>query len=67
VDAARRLADPAVLLDCLMALLEIEGTDALLEEARQTTQRMAGAVSDEGLRAAFLTSVRNKMPRALAT
>ena len=46
---ARRLADPAVLLESLIVLLEIEGSDALLEEARQTAQRILRAVSDASL------------------
>lgn len=67
VDAGRRLADPAVLLDCLIVLLEIEGTDALLDEARRTAQTIVRAVSDETLRSAFLTSIVNKAPRVVAT
>jgi uncharacterized protein YyaL (SSP411 family) len=63
VDAGRRLADPAVLLDCLIVLLEIEGTNALLDEARRTAQKIVRAVSDETLGAAFLMSVGNKAPR----
>jgi hypothetical protein len=35
------LADPAVLLDCLIALLEIDGTDGLLDEARRTAQEIS--------------------------
>jgi tetratricopeptide (TPR) repeat protein len=67
VDAGRRLADPAVLLDCLIVLLEIEGTDALLDEARRTSQNILRAVSDEPLRSTFLASVGTKAPRVLAT
>jgi len=63
---ARRLADPAVLLDCLIVLLEIEGSDALREEARQTTHSILRAVSDESLRSAFVTSLQSKAPRLLA-
>jgi tetratricopeptide (TPR) repeat protein len=65
--AARRLADPAVLLDCLIALIEIDGTDAVLEEARRTAQKIRRAVSDESLRSVFLTSLRNKAPRVVGT
>jgi uncharacterized protein YyaL (SSP411 family) len=67
VDAARRLADPAVLLDCLISLIEIKGTDALLAEARRTAQNIVRAVSDEELRSGFLTSVGNRAPRVVAT
>ena len=65
VDAGRRLADPAVLLDCLIVLLELEGTDDLLEEARRTVQKIVGAVSDDRLRSTFLTSVGSKAPRVV--
>jgi tetratricopeptide (TPR) repeat protein len=67
VDACRRLADPAVLLDCLIELLELDGTDALLDEARRTAQKIVQAVSDETLRSAFLASVGNKAPRVVTT
>jgi hypothetical protein len=60
------LADPAVLLECLIALLEIEGADALLDEAQRTAQKILQAVSDETLRSAFLTAVGNKAPRVVA-
>lgn len=67
VDAGRRLADPAVLLDCLIVLLDIDGTDERLAEARRTAQNIARAVSDEALRSAFLSSIGNKAPRVVAT
>ena len=54
VKVGRRLADPAVMLECLIALLEIEGTDAALNAARQTAQKIAAAVSRETLRSKFL-------------
>jgi hypothetical protein len=64
---ARRLADPAVLLDCLIVLIEIDGTDAVLDEARGTAQKIQQAVADETLRSVFLTSLRNKAPRVVGT
>ena len=67
VKVARRLGDPPVLLDCLIVLLELEGTDALLDEARRTAQKIVRSISDESLRSAFLTSVGNKAPRVAAT
>jgi hypothetical protein len=67
VKAARRLGDPAVLLDCLIVLLELDGTDALLDEARRTAKKIVLAVSDETLRSAFLTSVGSKAPPVVAT
>jgi tetratricopeptide (TPR) repeat protein len=65
--AARRLADPPVLLDCLIVLLQVEGSDALLEEARRTAHGIMRAVSDESLRSAFLASLGNKAPGLVAT
>ena len=67
MDVGRRLADPAVLLDCLIVLLELEGTDDLLEETRRTVQKIVRAVSDERLRSTFLTSVGNKAPRVVGS
>jgi tetratricopeptide (TPR) repeat protein len=67
VDVGRRLADPAVLLDCLIARLEIEGTDALLDEARRTAHKIAQTVANETLRSAFLASVGNKASGLVAT
>jgi hypothetical protein len=41
VEIARRLGDPAVLLECLSASLQIDGTDELQIEARRTIHRIA--------------------------
>lgn len=57
VKVGRRLADPAVMLECLIALLEIEGTDAALDGARQTAQGIVAAVSGETLRSKFRAAV----------
>jgi hypothetical protein len=62
-NTGRRLADPAVLLDCLIVLLEVDGSDALRDEARRTAHVMERAISDDSLRSTFLTSVENKAPR----
>ena len=67
VEVARRLADPAVLLDCLTVLLEIDGSDALLDEARQTAHTILGTLSQESLRSAFLTSLSGKQLHLLHT
>jgi tetratricopeptide (TPR) repeat protein len=61
VDVARRLLDPAVLLDCLTVLLEIDGSDALLAEARATAHSMLSSLSQESLRSVFLASVSAKL------
>ncbi len=65
VDVARRLADPAVLLECLMALLEIDGSDAVLDEAQRTAHGILGTLSQRSLRSAFLTSLSRRQPRVL--
>ena len=49
----------------MIVLLELEGTDDLLEETRRTVQKIVRAVSDERLRSTFLTSVGNKTPRVV--
>jgi len=67
VDVARRLADPAVLLDGLIVLLDVDGSDALLDEARRTARNIVRAVSDESLRSVFLRSVSSRTARVLAT
>jgi len=57
VQVARRLADPAVLLECLSVLLALDGSDKLRSEAQYTVQRISGALSHEPLRRRFLASV----------
>jgi tetratricopeptide (TPR) repeat protein/predicted Ser/Thr protein kinase len=56
VTQARTLGDPIVLLSALNALLAIEGTDALAEEARASVARIVGHLDDEELRDRFLAS-----------
>jgi hypothetical protein len=62
---ARRLADPAVLLECLGTLLEIDGSDAVMTEARKTAQTILGALSQESLRWAFSTAVSSRFSGVL--
>ena len=62
VHVARSLADPAVLLECLGLLLELDGSDALLAEARQTAHSILGALSHESLRCAFLRTISSRFP-----
>src|SRR5205814_2069630 len=64
IDAARRLGDPAVLLRCLTARLEIDGNSDALVEARATVQRVLAAVSDERLRQTFLNSLISSVATA---
>jgi hypothetical protein len=67
VQVGRRLADPGVLFECLTVLLEMNGSDALLAEARQTAHSILGTLSQESLRRAFLTSVSRKLPGGLGS
>lgn len=62
VKVGRRLADPAILLESLIVLLEIDGTDAVRDEARRTAQNILQAVSDDALRSAFLATLSGKAP-----
>jgi hypothetical protein len=66
VRVARSLGDPAVLLDCLIARLEIDGSDLVLRQARQTAGAMLGSLSSEALRSAFIASLSEKRPQLLA-
>jgi len=51
---ARRLGDPAVLIDALAAHLKIEGNDTLLAEARTSIQNVVETLTDERMRRQFL-------------
>ena len=61
VHVARSLADPAVLLECLGVLLELDGSDAVLAEARQTARSILGALSQGTLRCAFLRATSSRL------
>ena len=62
---ARSLGDPAVLLECLTVLLEVDGVMPYWTRRRQTAQRILGALSQQSLRSAFLTSFANKHPHVV--
>lgn len=59
---ARRLDDPAVLLECLTVLLQVDGSDEVAAEVRQTVRRILAAVSQEPLRRRFLTGASSTIP-----
>jgi hypothetical protein len=61
VGVARRLADPAVLVECLRLLLDVDGSDGALAEARRTVIRILEQLSEEGLRRAFLMAVDSRI------
>jgi tetratricopeptide (TPR) repeat protein len=53
---ARTIGDPAVTLRALAAHIALDGSDALVEDAQQTTDCMLREISDKRLRARFLAS-----------
>ena len=55
VEVARAIGDPAVLLKALHALVDLEGSDALVNEARQCCELILSNL-DDGLRETFLHS-----------
>jgi tetratricopeptide (TPR) repeat protein len=61
VSVARRLADPAVLLECLRLVLDVDGSDDSLTEARRTVTRILEQLSEENLRRAFLMAVDSRI------
>ena len=56
VEMARTLGDPAVLLKALNTLIDLDGSDLLVSDARDCTQRILSHLEDAGLRARFLDS-----------
>jgi len=61
-DIARTIGDPGLLLDCLMVMIELDGTDALATELQQTVQGVLAHLSCEPLRGRFLTRVAERAP-----
>jgi len=53
VELARRLKDPAMFLRVATILLQMDGDDALLQEARSTASRDLAALPDGQLRERF--------------
>ncbi|HEY2435001.1 MAG TPA: AAA family ATPase [Vicinamibacterales bacterium] len=60
---ARTLGDPAVLLECLIVHLEVDGSDAVEQEARRTGQRMLDALTRPALRLGFAAFLSERWPR----
>jgi predicted ATPase/predicted Ser/Thr protein kinase len=56
VEAARRLGDPALLLKALQVRIAVDGSDALLAEARACSGRILSNLDDPSLRGRFLAS-----------
>ena len=61
VRVARQLADPAVLLECLRLLLDVDGSDGSLTEARRTVSRILEQLSEDRLRRAFLKGIDSRI------
>jgi tetratricopeptide (TPR) repeat protein len=53
VRLARGMGDPAIFLRAAAALLQLDGSDALADEARQAVQRITAALPDDSMRRAF--------------
>ncbi|MGH8639997.1 MAG: hypothetical protein ACREUZ_22965 [Burkholderiales bacterium] len=64
VDVARRLGDPALLLIGLATLLDLNGSEALLAEIRQTVERIVGTLAPGRLRDASWRT-RQRQPAAV--
>jgi hypothetical protein len=54
VAIARPLGDPAVLLKALRVRIDLDGTDALLNEARGCIEKIVSNLDDAALRERFL-------------
>jgi len=61
VAIARKLGDPALLVDMLALHLALEGNDQLAAEARQTVEQVLSKLSDQQLRQRFLDSESVKL------
>ncbi len=65
VDVARRLADPAVLLECLAVLVEQDGNGDALVECRRTVESILGALTYEPLRRTFMAGIPARVAGAV--
>ena len=54
---ARRLSDPAVLLECLGVLLEQDGNNDIFVEWQRTVESILGALTHEPLRRTFMAGI----------
>jgi tetratricopeptide (TPR) repeat protein len=61
VAIARKLGDPALLVDMLALYLALEGNDPLATEARQTIEQVLSKLSNQHLRQRFLESESVKL------
>ncbi|HYO82912.1 MAG TPA: AAA family ATPase, partial [Bryobacteraceae bacterium] len=64
VSSAGRLQDPAVLLECLVALLELDPDPKLFQQAKSLIFRMSENLPDDGLRSRYLLAASNKLAAA---
>jgi tetratricopeptide (TPR) repeat protein len=61
VSLARRTRDPAMFLRAALALLPLDGNDALREEAMITAEAIAEALPDEHMKRQFLSAEALRM------
>jgi tetratricopeptide (TPR) repeat protein len=57
VNVARRLSDPAVLLESLSVLLEQDGNNEIFTESQRTVQSILGTLTNESLRRTFMAAI----------
>jgi tetratricopeptide (TPR) repeat protein len=61
VNVARRLSDPAVLLESLSVLLEQDGNSELFAEWQRTAQSILGTLTNESLRRTFMAAIPTRI------
>jgi tetratricopeptide (TPR) repeat protein len=61
VNVARRLSDPAVLLESLSVLLEQDGNSELFAEWQRTVQSILGTLTNEPLRRTFMAGIPTRI------
>jgi hypothetical protein len=66
VSSAGLLQDPAILLECLVALLELDPDWKRFQEAEALILRMSENLPDDGLRSRFLLTASTKLAAAAA-
>ena len=55
---AKRLADPAVLLECFAALLDLTPNQKVFAEAQGLIRKTSAGITDERLRSVFFSLMR---------
>jgi tetratricopeptide (TPR) repeat protein len=61
VNVARRLSDPAVLLESLSVLLEQDGNSEIFAEWQRTVESILGTLTNESLRRTFMAAIPTRI------